>query len=70
MTHDARVELIFKVAFLLTILWDELLSNFQSGVEGRGCPFFDTFTLLLFEGIEGIPMCAMFFPLDFEGKIH
>ena len=27
-------------------------------------------TLLLFEGIEGIPMCAMFFPLDFEGKIH
>ena len=27
-------------------------------------------TLLLFEGIEGIPMCALFFPLDFEGKIH
>ena len=30
----------------------------------------DYLTLLLFEGIEGIPMCAMFFPLDFEGKIH
>ena len=28
------------------------------------------YTLLLFEGIEGIQMCAMFFPLDFEGKIH
>ena len=27
-------------------------------------------SLLLFEGIEGIPMCALFFPLDFEGKIH
>ena len=27
-------------------------------------------TLLLFVGIEGIPMCALFFPLDFEGKIH
>ena len=26
--------------------------------------------LLLFEGIEGIPMCALFFPLEFEGKIH
>ncbi len=22
------------------------------------------------EGIEGIPMSAMFFPLEFEGKIH
>ena len=28
------------------------------------------YALLLFEGIEGIPMCALFFPLDFEGKIH
>ena len=26
--------------------------------------------LLLFEGIEGIPICALYFPLDFEGKIH
>ena len=30
----------------------------------------DWCTLLLFEGIDGIPMCALFFPLDFEGKIH
>jgi hypothetical protein len=28
------------------------------------------YTLLLFKGIEGIPMCALFFPLEFEGKIH
>ena len=27
-------------------------------------------TLLLFEGIEGIPTCALFFPLDFEGEVH
>ena len=50
------VELILKVPFFLTILWDELLSKnlgifVQSGVyfsqlltfEGRGCPFLDTF---------------------------
>ena len=32
--------------------------------------FLSLSALLLFEGIEGIPMCALFFPLEFEGKIH
>ena len=39
--------------------------------ETRYADFFYTWhALLLFEGIEGIPMCALFFPLEFEGKIH
>jgi hypothetical protein len=50
------VELILKVTFFLTILWDELLpknifiivlctkiARLSSTFEGRGCPFFDTF---------------------------